>query len=37
MRDAGERGLTLVDLDQVPFVDGAIRQTISLYRLKRGA
>lgn len=37
MRDAGERGLALVELDPVPYVDGAIRQTINLYRLKRGA
>lgn len=35
MRDASKRGLALVELDQVPYVDGAIRQTISLYRLQR--
>ena len=32
-----ERGLTLVAHDKVPYVDGAIRQTISLYRFRRGA
>jgi predicted nicotinamide N-methyase len=37
VRDAAERGLALVEHQQVPFVEGAIRQTISLYRLKRGA
>jgi predicted nicotinamide N-methyase len=36
VHDAAERGLQLVEHQQVPFVDGAIRQTISLYRLKRG-
>jgi predicted nicotinamide N-methyase len=35
VRDAAERGLRLVGHEQVPFVDGAIRQTISLYRLQR--
>ena len=32
---AGERGLTLVGHDRVPHVDGAIRQTISLFRFRR--
>src|SRR5689334_17199966 len=32
-----ERGLTLVAHEKVPYVDGAIRQTISLYRFRRGA
>ena len=35
IRDAGERGLRLAARETVPFVDGAIRQTIALYRLKR--
>ena len=35
VRDAAERGLRLVAHEQLPFVDGAIRQTISLYRLCR--
>jgi hypothetical protein len=36
MRDAAERGLRVVDRDEVPFVEGAIRQKITVYRLKRG-
>jgi hypothetical protein len=36
VRDAAERGLRLIAHEQVPYVDGAIRQTISLYRLGRG-
>src|SRR5689334_5445900 len=36
VRDAMERGLRLVAHEQVPYVDGAIRQTISVYRLCRG-
>lgn len=36
MRDAAERGLRVVDRDELPFVDGAIRQKITLYRLRRG-
>ena len=35
IRDAAERGLRLAAREAVPFVDGAIRQTIALYRLKR--
>lgn len=35
VRDAAERGLRLAGHEQVPFVEGAIRQTISLYRLRR--
>jgi len=35
VRDAAERGLQLVAHEQVPFVEGAIRQKISLYRLRR--
>lgn len=35
MRDAAERGLRVVRDEQVPYVDGAIRQTIHLYRLRR--
>jgi predicted nicotinamide N-methyase len=37
VRDTAQRGLRLVEQQQRPYVDGAIRQTISLYRLKRGA
>ena len=37
VRDASERGLRLIAHEQVPYVDGAIRQTISLYRLRRAA
>ena len=36
-RDAAERGLRLVAREPVAFVDGAIRQTITLYHLRRGA
>jgi len=36
MRDAAQRGLQLAGREEVPFVDGAIRQRIALYRLKRG-
>lgn len=35
MRDARERGLHLVSCEEVPFVEGSIRQTIRLYRLRR--
>jgi len=35
VRDAAERGLQLVAHEEVPFVEGAIRQKISLYRLRR--
>ena len=35
VRDAAERGLELAGRDDVPFVEGSIRQTISLYRLRR--
>lgn len=35
VRDAAERGLRLIEHEQMPYVDGAIRQTISLYRLCR--
>lgn len=35
IRDANARGLRLAALDEVPFVDGSVRQKISLYRLKR--
>jgi len=35
VRDAAERGLQLAAHEQVPFVEGAIRQKISLYRLRR--
>jgi len=35
VRDAAVRGVRLVGHEQVPFVEGAIRQTISLYRLRR--
>jgi predicted nicotinamide N-methyase len=35
VRDADQRGLRVVARDEVPFVEGAIRQTISIYRLKR--
>ena len=35
VRDAAERGLHLAAQEQVPFVEGAIRQTISLYQLIR--
>lgn len=35
IRDAAERGLRLATREAVPFVEGAIRQTITLYRLKR--
>jgi predicted nicotinamide N-methyase len=36
VRDAAERGLLLLDQAEVPFVEGAIRQKVSLYRLMRG-
>ncbi|HKW46098.1 MAG TPA: methyltransferase domain-containing protein [Gemmatimonadaceae bacterium] len=36
VRDAAQRGLRLIRHEQLPYVDGAIRQTISLYRLCRG-
>jgi predicted nicotinamide N-methyase len=36
MHDAAERGLRLAGREDVPYVDGAIRQRITLYRLKRG-
>ena len=36
IRDAAERGLQLVSREEVPFVEGSIRQTIQLYRLRRG-
>lgn len=35
MRDARERGLRVVAREEVPFVDGSIRQTIRIYRLRR--
>ena len=35
VRDAAERGLRLAGRQDLPYVDGAIRQTISLYRLRR--
>jgi ETFB lysine methyltransferase len=35
MRDARERGLHVVAREEVPFVEGPIRQTIRLYRLRR--
>jgi predicted nicotinamide N-methyase len=35
VRDAAERGLALVARDQMPFVEGVIRQTITLYRFRR--
>jgi predicted nicotinamide N-methyase len=35
VEDAAERGLRLMAHEQVPFVEGAIRQTISLYRFRR--
>jgi predicted nicotinamide N-methyase len=36
IRDAGKRGLRLAGQDEVTFVEGSIRQKITLYRLKRG-
>lgn len=35
IRDAGRRGLRLAAREEVPFVEGAIRQRITLYRLVR--
>jgi len=35
LRDAGERGLHVVEREELPFVEGAIRQRITLYRLRR--
>ena len=35
VQDAAARGLRLVGHEQLPYVDGVIRQTISLYRLCR--
>lgn len=35
IRDTNARGLRLAGLEEVPFVDGAVRQKISLYRLRR--
>lgn len=35
VRDAAERGLQVVSREEVPFVEGSIRQRISFYRLKR--
>jgi predicted nicotinamide N-methyase len=35
IRDAAKRGLRLAGRDDVPFVEGDVRQKISLYRLKR--
>ena len=35
MRDARERGLRLVAREEVPFVEGKIRQTIRLYHFRR--
>lgn len=35
VRDANRRGLRVAARDQVPFAEGAIRQTISIYRLRR--
>lgn len=35
IRDAGQRGLRLARREQVPFVEGSIRQTINVYWLKR--
>jgi ETFB lysine methyltransferase len=36
IRDAGKRGLRLAGREEVPFVEGSIRQRITLFRLKRG-
>ena len=35
IRDAGERSLRLVACEELPFVEGKIRQTIRLYHLRR--
>ena len=35
VRDAAERGLRVVAQEELPFVEGAIRQRINLYRLRR--
>ena len=35
VRDAGERGLVVAEQRRVPFAEGAIRQQINLYRLRR--
>ena len=35
VRNAAERGLRVVSQEELPFVEGAIRQTINLYRLRR--
>ena len=35
VHDAAERGLRVVAQEELPFVDGAIRQRINLYRLRR--
>ena len=35
IHDAGKRGLRLVAREDVPFVEGKIRQTIRIYRLRR--
>ena len=35
IRDAAERGLRVVAREELPFVEGSIRQRITLYRLRR--
>ena len=35
VRDAAERGLRVVACEELPFVEGSIRQRINLYRLRR--
>jgi predicted nicotinamide N-methyase len=35
VRNAAERGLRVASRDELPFVEGAIRQTINIYRLRR--
>jgi predicted nicotinamide N-methyase len=35
-RDAAKRGLRMAGREEVPFVEGVIRQKITLYRLRRG-
>ena len=37
IRDAAERGLQLISREEVPFVEGLIRQTIRIYRLRRAS
>jgi predicted nicotinamide N-methyase len=36
VRSAADHGLVVASREEIPFVDGVIRQTITIYRLKRG-